>query len=219
MDYSNLLNKYQIDYDKLIQFGFKKDKDGYLLNIDSNNKDFSFFIKINDTDFTINVIDKSFNDLYLPFEVKNSKNTIVSALNLEIEPIIENIVNDCFDSIYMKDKVLGYCHEKYGSVPDKPFSDDNVSQVVRVPITKKWYALFITIPYKSLKIKGDGLCDIVTIKTSPETGSKVIDNKLIFKAYHMSKKHWISIILDKRTNLELVKTLIDESYALVSKTK
>jgi hypothetical protein len=51
MDYSNLLNKYQIDYDKLIQFGFKKDKDGYLLNIDSNNKDFSFFIKINDTDF------------------------------------------------------------------------------------------------------------------------------------------------------------------------
>ena len=44
---------------------------------------------------------------------------------------------------------------------------------------------------------------------------EIIDNKNIFPAYHMNKKHWISIVIDKNIKLEAIKELIDISYSLV----
>ena len=50
-------------------------------------------------------------------------------------------------------------------------------------------------------------------------GADIVDadvhNKNIFPAYHMNKKHWISIVLDKNIKLEAIKELIDISYSLV----
>lgn len=39
-----------------------------------------------------------------------------------------------------------------------------------------------------------------------------------FPAYHMDKVHWISILLDKETDMDAAKRMLDESYALVEKS-
>lgn len=61
--------------------------------------------------------------------------------------------------------------------------------------------------------KEDG--KIMNIKIDTNLISSIIDNKNIFPAYHMSKKHWISIYLDKHINIDKIKALLDLSYSLV----
>lgn len=56
---------------------------------------------------------------------------------------------------------------------------------------------------------------ILNVKHHTDEISDIIDNQNIFPAYHMNKKHWISIVLDKNIKLETIKELIDISYSLV----
>ena len=41
-----------------------------------------------------------------------------------------------------------------------------------------------------------------------------IDNKKIFKGYHMNKDNWITIKLDESVDIKNILTLIDNSYIL-----
>ena len=56
---------------------------------------------------------------------------------------------------------------------------------------------------------------ILNVKYPMDNILDIIDNQNIFPAYHMNKKHWISIVLDKNIKLETIKELIDISYSLV----
>ena len=44
----------------------------------------------------------------------------------------------------------------------------------------------------------------------------LVDERQIFKAYHMNKNHWISVVLDNNIDIEYVKELIEISYNLVN---
>ena len=44
-----------------------------------------------------------------------------------------------------------------------------------------------------------------------------LDRVHFYPAYHMNKKHWITIVLDKEVDEPLVQRLLEESYSLVEK--
>ena len=75
----------------------------------------------------------------------------------------------------------------------------------------------MSIPYKSLWLDNSGKIDVLNVNLNPELIQCLIDKKHFFPAYHMNKKHWISIVLDSDVDLNLVKSLIDESFNLVEK--
>ena len=85
---------------------------------------------------------------------------------------------------------------------------------VRKKPSRKWFALIQTINLEKLGLeKEDG--KIMNLKADTNLISSIIDNKNIFPAYHMNKKHWISIYLDKHINIDKIKALLDLSYSLV----
>ena len=51
----------------------------------------------------------------------------------------------------------------------------------------------------------------------PENIEKIVDNERYFLAYHMNKKHWITICLDSSVDFNEICTRIDESYNLAKK--
>ena len=57
----------------------------------------------------------------------------------------------------------------------------------------------------------------VNIKLPPEKVLDLIDRVHFYPAYHMNKKHWITIVLDKEVDEPLVQQLLEESYGLVEK--
>ena len=75
----------------------------------------------------------------------------------------------------------------------------------------------MSIPYKTLGLEKIGKIDVLNVKLNPDLIESLIDKKHFFPAYHMNKKYWITILLDSDMDMDLVKSLIDESFKLVEK--
>src|SRR5574344_1172684 len=189
MDLSANLKKYKIDENKLVPYGFNYDGKQYTYKKDLSNEEFYSLFTYKNNTLNVSIYDKAFDDLYLPFEVKNSKNTIVSALNLEIESIMDDIFLKCSLVCKIKEDILNYCKEKYNSIMDNPFELEYVNGVLRIDQSKKWYALFINIPYKTLKINHEGRMDIITLKFDP---NEITSISLIFNSFPLNK----TVLLD-----------------------
>lgn len=57
----------------------------------------------------------------------------------------------------------------------------------------------------------------MNVKAKPKIIDDLVDNASFFRAYHMSKKHWLTIKLDESVNLKTLKKLVDESYQMTRK--
>ncbi len=56
----------------------------------------------------------------------------------------------------------------------------------------------------------------VNLKVNPEYGAELRDRyAFVQQAYHMNKKHWITLVMDGTAPDKLIKGLIDDSYDLV----
>lgn len=55
---------------------------------------------------------------------------------------------------------------------------------------------------------------IINVKLDDEV-EEYLKYEGIYKAYHMNKKKWVSIMLDERVSDDLLLKLVDKSYNLV----
>ncbi len=94
-----------------------------------------------------------------------------------------------------------YCLRKKGTEECLPF--DETTLVFKVG--GKMFALTDTLGPLSVNLK----CPTELIDELIERYDKVQPG------YHMSKKHWITVLIDNRINDELVFSWIDRSYDLV----
>ena len=97
---------------------------------------------------------------------------------------------------------------------DKFGTDDGV---LRRGDTGKWFAAILTCRMKTLTGKGEGTLEVINLRVDPKSIGEIVDNIRIFRAYHMNKKHWISIVLDGGVCDHEIYARIDESYRLAVK--
>ena len=59
------------------------------------------------------------------------------------------------------------------------------------------------------------------VKCDPEKAARLREEYpgYVLPGYHMNKKHWNTIVVDGRLTAKQLKEMIDDSYALVVKTK
>ena len=55
----------------------------------------------------------------------------------------------------------------YGVIPDKPFEKDFTTEVFRVKGSKKWFAIYMSVPPEKFGLSGDKE-DVVNLKCAPE---------------------------------------------------
>ncbi len=73
----------------------------------------------------------------------------------------------------------------------------------------------MTIPFKRLGLKSDERVNVVNLKAPPEEIESLIDKRTIFPAYHMNKKHWITVVLSDQIDFERLCALTQKSWDLV----
>ena len=78
----------------------------------------------------------------------------------------------------------------------------------------KWYALIMNIAKMKLGLEGKENIEILNLKCGEELNSLLKKQPNFLPAYHMNKKHWITIILDETLVKEDIYTLINLSYDL-----
>ncbi len=118
----------------------------------------------------------------------------------------------------MRSDVLSYASGLPSAVSDCPFEDDLLTTVLRHGIDGKWFGILMNVQKKKLGIDDNGTIDILNVKIDPEESYTVREMfEGILPAYHMNKRHWISILLDGTVPMELCEILINKSYDLTRK--
>jgi predicted DNA-binding protein (MmcQ/YjbR family) len=97
-----------------------------------------------------------------------------------------------------------YCLAKPGTVETTPFGDD----VLVFKVAGKMFALAAL----------DEVPTTVNLKCDPDLALELRDRyEQVRPGYHMNKKHWNTIELDRRVPDAEIKKMIDHSYDLVVK--
>ena len=216
MFYNEIFDKNIFNSKLAIAYGFSKVGNYYILQSDIDVENFNVIVKIGKDSFEVNVIELPFSEEYILFNVLDSNGKFVSKIRKKVNELIEDIVKSCFTSLDYRKILLDYVREKYGTIPEEPWEDNNHA-TIKTTNSKKWYGIFMSVSYKTLGLDKSGKIDILNVKLNPELIESLIDKKHFFPAYHMNKKYWISIVLDSDVDLNLVKSLIDESFKLVEK--
>lgn len=216
MNKDEILKQYDLLPNNLLEYGFKQENENYVLE-KSLNEELYFTFIITQKSFRIDVYEKNTNEQFLPFYIKNVDGSYLLEIKSNIEDEIKKVLNYCFKKNNIREQLLSYVKQKYNTVPVYPWKDSPTFCTIKTTQKQKWYGLFMNIPYKTLGLKGEKLVEVLNLKNNPETISYLIDYKNFFPAYHMNKKYWYTVLLDKEIDLEKVKTLIDESYQAVEK--
>ena len=199
--------------DELKKYGFKLDKNKYILKQDIDNNLYALFT-IN-KDINIIVYDKITNEEFIPYKLTTTVGSYVSDIREKVDKIKQDIINNCFGN-NTKNIIVNYIHEKYKIMEEHPW--DDYPNYYTFKTNNKWFGLIMRIPYKSLGIDSIEEVDVINIKIEPEKIEELVDNKQYFKAYHMNKKYWITIVLNYNTDINKLKELVDNSYKLVGGT-
>lgn len=110
-----------------------------------------------------------------------------------------------------REEIFEYTHDFFGTEPDYPWDSDPEYAVLRHRENKKWYGLVMKIPKTRLGLDSSEPADILNVKCDPVLIGSLILKKGYFRAYHMSKEHWITILLEEVPTDEVI-SLLNMSY-------
>ena len=116
-----------------------------------------------------------------------------------------------------KYEFASYIEDFYGIKYDCPFEDELDAWVFRHPDNKKWFALVMTIKKSKLGIDSNEYIDVVNLKCAPEIMDDLWQERGIFPASHMNKKHWLTLCLDGSCADETIKWVAKISFELTQK--
>ena len=210
------VEEYNFSKEKLLQYGFREEAEKLIYR--KEILDSSFFIEIVfvNSQLLIEVYDIEFDEIYSLFSVDSAVGETVQNIREHVEKLLSSILGLAEESGKISSEIIDYCNDKYGENHVNPFKK-HPDILAFVNEKNKWYALFSGVDYNKLNKNTDitTKVKILNVKYPTDKILDIIDNQNIFPAYHMNKKHWISIVLDKNIKLETIKELIDISYSLV----
>ena len=213
---SNELKNKIIDFDKLLLYGFTKEKDQYVLRNKICNDQFEMIVTAIDNTIYSKLIDLENNDEYILVDVIGSTGEFVGKVKMEYEEKLKDIIDKCtIPNIYKSkqaNEIIKYIKEKYNDDLEflwKKF-DDNA--VWRNKKNNKWYGALLIVASNKIGVNSDEIVEIIDLRYQKEEIKKVIDNVKIFPGYHMNKDNWITIKLDESVEIEKIFKLIDNSY-------
>lgn len=220
MDYSYIFRSAKIKKDSLEAAGFKTtDGKTFSMNQTVSNGAFNADITLSLSEQTLSVhlFDSATSEKYALFDMPNSHGAFVASLRKEVQQLIDEIKSKCFETSDQKDDYIAWIKSKFGAEPDYPWPDDApYSFVFRCP-NEKWFALVMRIKYRQLGLSSDEEVWVVNMKACQDEIPNLIDKKSIFPAWHMNKKHWITVLLTAATDFNKLCELTQKSWELVSK--
>ena len=209
------IEKYNFSKEQLLQFGFEEEAEKLIYRKEILDSSFVIEIVFVDSQLLVEVYDLEFAEIYSLFSVDSAVGETIQNIREHVENLLRSILGLADQSGKISSEVIDYCN-KYGGNHVNPFKK-NPDILAFVNEKNKWYALLSDVEYNKLNKNTDTTTKvkILNLKYPTDNILDIIDNKNIFPAYHMNKKHWISIVLDKNIKLETIKELIDISYSLV----
>lgn len=205
-----------LNINKIINYGFKKEKNEYIYKTKIINDNFEVNITITQ-DYNIcgKIIDLVVNDEYTAFRIVNQNGAFVNKVREEYEKILVDILKKCCDKnnfLFKQTNLINnFIKERLNVEAEFLFDSSPGCGIFRNKENKKWFALITNIDISKLDSSKHGEVEIINLKLDEEV-KKYLKFKGAYPAYHMSKKKWISLILDGTFLDSFIEDLIIKSY-------
>lgn len=216
---NEIFKRTHVNFEKLEDYGFKKNDDKYIYSKEFL-ENFKAEISIDKNGgVSAKVIDLEFGDEYTNIRVENTKGEFVNRVKDEYKKILKDIRDKCFEKELFitpqANRIAKYIMEKYNDEPEFLWEKYTGSAIFRNKNNEKWYSLIMNID-KSKIDEDSGEVEIIDLKAEESMIKNLIKEKGFYEGYHMNKKSWLTIILDDTISDEVIFSLIDNSYNLVS---
>ena len=213
-----LFRKTRVDFDKMSKYGFKKDKSLFKYSKNIMNNTFRVDIEINNDGIVKGkVYDLSFGDEYTNFRIEDSAGSFVGQVKAEFKNLLKDIRSNCFTRepfIYeQSNRIAKAIKERYEDEPEFEWQNFPGDATFRNKDSRKWYGIIMNVDKNKLDKKSAGEVEIINIKLEPDEIEYLLKQDGFYSAYHMSKKSWITIILNNTISDEKIMSLIEKSYS------
>lgn len=210
-----------VEEEKLLLYGFKKENDNYIYEIPFMEDSFKAEIYITkDSKVFGKVVDQETGEEYINIRIQQQTGSFVNRIREEYQNILKDIQKNCFQKKYylyeQTNRIIKKVEEKYHVSPEFLWKKDPYSCIFRKEENKKWFLIIMKVDKSKIQEKTSGEVEILNVKLDEEVKS-ALEKEGIYECYHMSKKNWVTILLDNTLSDEEILTFIDKSYKNISK--
>lgn len=228
MDYSYIFRSALPDYGKFAEFGFQEQNGGYICKKPLEGTDFTALITVRDESITAEVYEKSSDGIsadsrYALFDVKSANGAFVADIRAQVQEIMHDFQASCFEPGDWKERYISHIEREFACKAEYPWASPQETQDTKTRYTdaavfrcpnQKWFALIMDIRYRNLGLESEEGVPVVNLKADPDKIPELTDKKSVFPAWHMNKKHWITVLLTRVTDFDRLCELTRRSYEL-----
>ena len=174
MDIENsIFKKYKVDFIKLGDYGFIKNKTKYLYEKEFMDRSFRAIIEISKNGkVSGKVIDIENDDIYMPLRVETPQGAFAGIVRAEYEKILTDIRDKCFtEQVFITpqaNRLSEWIYDKFKDNPVFMWKDYPTFGVFKNPDNNKWYGLIMNIKYSLLDKTKNGEVEVMNLKLNPE---------------------------------------------------
>ena len=214
---NEVFKKYKLKKDKLISYGFKKENEMYKYSKTFMNDTFKADICIDKNGgVSGRVIEIELDEEYTNFRMENSVGEFVNNVREEYIKILQDIANNCCDKeefiFEQTNRITSLINEKYKVSPEFLWEKFPGIGVFRNSKSNKWFGIIMNIDKSKIIPEESGEIEVLNVKL--EDVQNYLGVEGIYPSYHLSKKSWVTIILDDTLSDKGIMDLIDISYNL-----
>lgn len=211
--------KRKVILERLESFGFVKNEVVYIYKRTLLNE-FLAIIQIDKFgEVKGTIYDLSSNEEYINYRNKNFNGEFVNRVRNVYQLLLEEIAEACSIKRYFitdqANRITSQIDSLYHSKPEFLWDDDINTGVFRSSINQKWFGYITFIKGSKLDVKLNDSVEILTIKLLENDISELLKKEGFYPAYHMNKKHWITILLNDFLSDEVILNLVKESFNLI----
>ncbi len=218
-----IFRQYKVDFNKLSDYGFIFANESYNFSTNILGEQMCLHLTVQTNEsMQLQVFDLECGEEYTLYLAENASGVFVGEVRKELEKVLLDLRNKCFNKTIFKSKyalqLIEYVKSKYGDSLEFLWEKSPNNAIWRRRDNQKWYCAMLTTKATSIGIDSDKYVELIDFRENADLIPNLIDNKNYFAAYHMNKKHWLTIKLDDCTlNFDTIKSHIDNSYALAKK--
>ena len=168
------------------------------------------------------VVDLDTGEEFLPLRVEDHSGGFVGSLRESYLEVLGRIADKCFASMdFMMDqsnRIAAAIEEKYGAAPEFPWEKYPGNGPFKRPDNEKWFAAMLIAARNKVDpdSEDETVVEVLNLKEDPDEILQMVQGPGIFHAWHMNKKHWISVVMDDTLPDEEVMELVGYSWDLTA---
>ena len=205
--------------ERLLAFGFQPCSKGFLWKTPVFDDQFLLQVAVDEkgqVDYT--VTDQATQEEYILIKSESAQGNFVTELRRCCRQKLEEIASACFvmDEFQAEQtrRIIGDIQARYDVQPEYLWEGVRDSAALRHKTTLKWFGVLMTIDFRKLDSRRQGSVDILVVKSTPEDIESVVGRPGCYPAYHMNKKHWLTLVLNGTLSDQEIQAFVDKSFAL-----